>query len=95
MAQICALDLLRALCQRGDSVESIACIAYASPAIGNQALAAGVQRMGWDGHFINYSLPGKTPVERTVLSSFAPCCVMGHLPASCGAAIMMRAFQVM
>ena len=58
MAQICMLDLLWALRQRGEPTEGVACIGYAGPAIGNQALAAGVQHMGWGPHFINYSIPG-------------------------------------
>ncbi len=52
------LDLLRTLRQHGDSTEDIACIGYASPAIGNRALAAGVRQMGWERRFINYSIPG-------------------------------------
>ena len=52
------LDLLWALRQRGEPTEGVACIGYAGPAIGNQALAAGVQHMGWGPHFINYSIPG-------------------------------------
>ena len=94
VAQICALDLLRTLRQRGNSMEGIACIAYASPAVGNRALAAGVQDMGWGAHFINYSLPGESPVKRIVLRSCACCGVVGLLPASCAASIMLRAFQV-
>ena len=60
MAQICTLDLLRTLRQRGKPVHGVACIGYASPAIGNQALAAGVREMGLAHHFVNYSIPGTT-----------------------------------
>ena len=94
MAQICALDLLQKLRQRGDSTEGIACIAYASPAVGNRALAVGVQDMGWGAHFINYSLPGESLVKRTVLCSCAWCGVVGLLPASYAASTMSRAFQI-
>lgn len=89
VAQICALDLLRTLRQRGGSTEGIACIAYASPAVGNRALAAGVQDMGWGAHFINYSLPG----ELTVLRSCAWCGVVGLLPALHAASIMFESFS--
>jgi hypothetical protein len=88
------LDLLRKLRQRGDSTEGLACIAYASPAVGNRALAAGVQDMGWGAHFINYSLPGESPVKRTVLHSCAWCGVLGLLPASYAASIMSSVFQI-
>ena len=60
MAQICTLDLLRALRQRHKPDHGIACISYASPAIGNRALAAGVHEMGLTPHFVNYSIPGTT-----------------------------------
>lgn len=96
VAQICTLDLLRKLRQRGDSMEGIACIAYASPAVGNRALAAGVQDMGWGAHFINYSLPGESPIKRTILHSCAWCGVNGSvlLPASCAASIVLSDFQI-
>ena len=58
VAQICALDLLHALRQRGEPAHGIACVGYASPAIGNRALAAGVHEMGLSHHFLNYSIPG-------------------------------------
>ena len=57
VAQICALDLLHAAPLH--RLPQLQAIAFAAPAIGNQALAAFVERRGWQQRLTNYLLPGE------------------------------------
>ena len=61
MAQICTLDLLKSLEENLEIRRvPVSCIGYATPAIGNAALASLVERKGWCTSFNNYILPGKS-----------------------------------
>lgn len=75
VAQLCTLRLLRAL-QSRPPVEQLRCIVFGSPAIGNAALAAHVQREGWSAHFTSIALPGGSflplLIARRVLQSCLP-----------------------
>ena len=57
VAQICALDLLHAAPPHRPP--QLQAIGFAAPAIGNQALAAFVERKGWQQRLTNYLLPGE------------------------------------
>lgn len=57
VAEICVLDLLHD-CAKG-SEPDIKAIGFATPAIGNQALADLVVKHGWQKHLTSYLLPGK------------------------------------
>lgn len=53
---LCMLDLLQKL---GDeAVPNLSCVGFATPAVGNAALAEYVNHRGWDILFTNYLVPG-------------------------------------
>lgn len=56
MAEICVLDLLHGAAP-GEKLD-IQAIGFATPAIGNQALADYVQEKGWQSYLTSYLLPG-------------------------------------
>lgn len=67
MAQICALDLLKALeGSKEFGRVPLRCICYAAPAIGNAAVTNFVDQKGWHHHFINYLLPGEQSCRRSL-----------------------------
>eukprot|EP00891_Asterochloris_glomerata_P007897 jgi/Astpho2/7897/fgenesh1_pg.00118_%23_12_t len=55
VAQLCALDLLHSL--PDEAPQHVACIGFAMPAVGNQALAALVHARGWERHLVNFLVP--------------------------------------
>lgn len=56
VAQLCALRLLQQLPL--DEAGNVSVMAFASPAIGNQALARAVQQAGWQDCFATFLMPG-------------------------------------
>lgn len=56
MAQLCALRLLQQL--PSSEARNISVITFASPAVGNQALARAVQQAGWQDNFRSFLMPG-------------------------------------
>ena len=58
MAQLCALDLLQAAAGAGVLAPDVTAVGYATPAVGNAALAAHATARGWAGRFVTYLLPG-------------------------------------
>lgn len=56
MAKLCALRLLREL--PGLPPPALRCICFATPAMGNGALADLVEHAGWSAFFKTYFLPG-------------------------------------
>ena len=58
MAQLCALDLLQAAAGAGARAPDITVVGFATPAVGNAALAAHAAARGWAGRFVTYLLPG-------------------------------------
>ena len=56
VAQLCTLHLLQALPREEHA--SVACISFAAPALGNQALASLAVECGWDQRMRNYLMPG-------------------------------------
>ena len=67
MAELCVLDLLHSSAQ-GEELD-IQAIGFATPAIGNQALADYVHERGWQRYLTSYLLPGEhvSPVLRGAL----------------------------
>lgn len=57
MALLCSLDLLHQLQPEGSA--QVACIGFATPAVGNLALADHAHSKGWDALITNYLVPGK------------------------------------
>ncbi len=57
VAEICVLDLLHGSAKGAEP--DIRAIGFATPAIGNQALADYVVKNGWQGYLTSYLLPGK------------------------------------
>ena len=57
VALLCTLDLLQQLGSHANP--AVACVGFATPAVGNMALAEHVSRQGWDKHITNYLVPGK------------------------------------
>lgn len=62
MASLCALRLLQQL--PPSEAANVRVMAFASPAVGNQALARAVRQSGWQDCFATFLLPG------TMSSSF-------------------------
>ena len=64
MAQLCALDLLQAAAGAGARAPDITVMGFATPAVGNAALATHAAARGWAGRFVTYLLPGamKSPI---------------------------------
>lgn len=56
MAQLCALRLLQQL--PSSEAGNVSVITFASPAVGNQALARAVQQAGWQDNFRSFLMPG-------------------------------------
>ena len=56
MALLCTLRLLRQL--PPDAQPAVHCHVFACPAIGNEALALYVKKMGWERYFSNMLIPG-------------------------------------
>jgi Lipase (class 3) len=56
VAQLCALRLLQQL--PASEARNVNVIAFASPAVGNQALARAVQQAGWQDNFKSFLMPG-------------------------------------
>lgn len=53
---LCTLDLLHGL---GDeSNPNVTCVGFATPAVGNAALAEYVKNKGWQKYITNYLVPG-------------------------------------
>lgn len=71
VAEICALDLLHAA--EGANLPDVKAIGFATPAIGNAALARMVQRRGWDRRLFNYLLPGTIPCVTPAVCSSTKC----------------------
>ena len=69
MALLCMLRLLRQL--PPDAQPAVHCHVFACPAIGNEALALYVKKMGWERYFSNMLIPGTTvpPEFRQVLKA--------------------------
>lgn len=58
VALLCTLNLLHAL---GDGANpKLACVGFATPAVGNAALADHTKAKGWDSFITNYLVPGVT-----------------------------------
>ena len=56
VAELCTLDLLHSFL--GDSPPDVNAIGFATPAVGNEALAKYVRRQGWQSRLRTYLLPG-------------------------------------
>lgn len=56
MATLCTIRLLAAL--PSEAGERVSCIGFATPPMGNAALAAAVEEAGWGERITNYVLPG-------------------------------------
>lgn len=57
VALLCTLDLLHSLGE--DAAKSkLACVGFATPAVGNASLAEHAKAKGWDRFVTNYLLPG-------------------------------------
>ena len=56
VAQLCALRLLQQL--PPPEARNVSVITFASPAVGNQALARAVQQAGWQDNFKSFLMPG-------------------------------------
>jgi Lipase (class 3) len=56
VAQLCALRLLQQL--PSSEARNVSVITFASPAVGNQALARAVQQAGWHDNFRSFLMPG-------------------------------------
>ena len=76
VAQLCALDLLQAA--GAGAPPDVSCVGFATPAVGNAALAAHIAARGWDRRFVTYLLPGDSCVA--VKSSDE----LHLLPSECG-----------
>ncbi|KAK9844196.1 hypothetical protein WJX81_007745 [Elliptochloris bilobata] len=57
VAQLCALDLLQAAQGSGAPPPRVSSVGFATPAVGNAALAERVAARGWGGRFVTYLLP--------------------------------------
>lgn len=60
VAQLCALDLLQAA--GAGAPPDVSCVGFATPAVGNAALAAHIAARGWGRRFVTYLLPGDSCV---------------------------------
>jgi Lipase (class 3) len=56
VAQLCALRLLQQL--PPSEARTVSVVTFASPAVGNQALARAVQQAGWQDNFKSFLMPG-------------------------------------
>ena len=57
VALLCTLDLLHSL---GDAANpNLACVGFATPAVGNAALVEHAMAKGWDKFITNYLVPGQ------------------------------------
>jgi hypothetical protein len=63
VATLCTLRLLRQLPLRGDY--PLRCVAFATPSIGNSALASLVAERHWDAYLSNFLLPEDVVVQLT------------------------------
>lgn len=63
MATLCTLRLLRQLPLRDDY--PLRCVAFATPSIGNSALATLVAERHWDAYLSNFLLPEDVVVQLT------------------------------
>jgi alpha-beta hydrolase superfamily lysophospholipase len=58
IALLCTLDLLHSL---GDEPNpNVTCVGFATPAVGNAALAEYVKNKGWQKYITNYLVPGQS-----------------------------------
>lgn len=60
VAQLCTLDLLQAA--GPGAPPNVSCVGFATPAVGNAALAAHIAACGWERRFVTYLLPGDSCV---------------------------------
>jgi len=75
-----ALDLPHAAA--GARPPAVAAIGWATPAVGNAALAELVAARGWGARLVTFLLPGAPPAPRPALPRVRPCARLGCL---CGA----------
>ena len=78
MAQLCALDLLQAVSGSGEPAPEITSVGFATPAVGNTALAAHVAARGWARRFVTYLLPGGLKAPLTT----GRCCPWNRVASS-------------
>lgn len=65
IALLCTLDLLHSL---GDEPNpNVTCVGFATPAVGNAALAEYVKNKGWQKYITNYLVPGQSWIILYVL----------------------------
>ncbi len=75
VAKLCALRLLRQLPDvRPDRLR---CVAFATPAVGNAALAELVESAGWGSHFLTFFLPGECHAVRLRRLFWQSVCLAG------------------
>ncbi len=58
IALLCTLDLLHSL--GDDPNPNVTCVGFATPAVGNAALAEYVKNKGWQNYITNYLVPGQS-----------------------------------
>jgi Lipase (class 3) len=85
VAQLCALRLLQQLPK--SQAGNVSVIAFASPAVGNQALARAVQHAGWQDNFKSFLMPGLSRMHRKVWTVMPSCRVKGLLKMN---AVLLR-----
>ena len=56
VALLCTLDLLHSL--GPEAKPKLACVGFATPAVGNAALVEHAKTNGWDSYVTNYLVPG-------------------------------------
>ena len=76
MAQLCALELLHAAADSGAPAPDIAAVGFATPAVGNVALAAHASARGWAGRIVTYLLPGVLKGQVTVGLCLVTCVIL-------------------
>lgn len=59
VALLCTLDLLHSLGEEANP--NLACVGFATPAVGNAALADYIKQKGWHHYITNYLVPGQRP----------------------------------
>lgn len=63
---LCTLDLLQ---QQGVLHDpAVACVGFATPAVGNMALSEHVSKQGWQKYITNYLVPGKHIISIVAVS---------------------------
>ena len=79
IALLCTLDLLHSL--EDESHPSVTCVGFATPAVGNAALAEYVKEKGWQKYITNYLVPGQSLIVVSAVPSTS--CTIHYLSITC------------